>query len=53
MQNFFYWLSLFFWLGQTNAENKKAYKLFKKIAKNEGFYQQKAEAILNKIKYSE
>jgi hypothetical protein len=37
---------------QTN-ENKKAYKQFKKIAKNEGFYQQKAQAILNKIKYSE
>jgi hypothetical protein len=37
---------------QTN-ENKKAYKQFKKIAKNEGFYQQKAQAILRKIKYSE
>ena len=37
---------------QTN-ENKKAYKQFKKIAKNEGFYQQKAQAILNKIKVSE
>jgi len=37
---------------QTN-ENKKAYKQFKKIAKNEGFYQQKAQSILNKIKYSE
>ena len=37
---------------QTN-ENKKAYKQFKKIAKNEGFYQQKAKSILNKIKYSE
>jgi hypothetical protein len=34
---------------QTN-ENKKAYKQFKKIAKNEGFYQQKAQSILNKIK---
>jgi tetratricopeptide (TPR) repeat protein len=37
---------------QTN-ENKKAYQQFKKIAKNEGYYQQKAEAILNKIKVSE
>lgn len=37
---------------QTN-ENKKAYKQFKKIAKNEGFYQLKAQSILNKIKYSE
>ena len=37
---------------QTN-ENKKAYKQFKKIAKNEGFYQQKAQSILCKIKYSE
>jgi len=37
---------------QTN-EDKKAYKQFKKIAKNEGFYQQKAQAILRKIKYSE
>jgi len=37
---------------QTN-ENKKAYQQFKKIAKNEGFYQQKAQAILNKIKVSE
>ena len=37
---------------QTN-ENKKAYKQFKKLAKNEGFYQQKAQAILNKMKYSE
>lgn len=37
---------------QTN-ENKKAYKQFKKIAKKEGFYQQKAKAILRKIKYSE
>jgi len=36
---------------QTN-ENKKAYKQFKKIAKNEGFYQQKAQSILNKIKDS-
>jgi len=37
---------------QTN-ENKKAYQQFKKIAKNEGFNQQKAQAILNKMKYSE
>ena len=37
---------------QTN-ENKKAYQQFKKIAKNEGFYQQKAKSILNKIKGSE
>jgi len=37
---------------QTN-ENKKAYQQFKKIAKNEGYYQQKAQAILNKIKVSE
>jgi hypothetical protein len=37
---------------QTN-ENKKAYQQFKKIAKKEGFYQQKAQAILNKIKVSE
>ena len=37
---------------QTN-ENKKAYKQFKKIAKNEGFYQQKAQSILGKIKYYE
>ncbi|MDP2335843.1 MAG: hypothetical protein Q8N05_05250, partial [Bacteroidota bacterium] len=36
---------------QTN-ENKKAYQQFKKIAKNEGFYQQKAQAILRKMKYS-
>jgi len=37
---------------QTN-ENKKAYQQFKKIAKNEGFYQQKALTILSKIKHSE
>lgn len=37
---------------QTN-ENKKAYNQFMKIAKNEGFYQLKAQAILRKIKYSE
>ena len=36
---------------QTN-ENKKAYKQFKKIAKNEGFYQLKAQAILTKMKNS-
>jgi hypothetical protein len=35
------------------SENKKAYKQFKKIAKNEGFYQLKAQAILNKMKYSD
>jgi len=37
---------------QTN-ENRKAYKQFKRIAKKEGFYQQKAKAILRKIKYAE
>ncbi len=37
---------------QTN-ENKKAYRQFKKIAKNDGYYQQKAQAILRKTKYSE
>ena len=37
---------------QTN-ENRKAYRQFKKIAEKEGFYQQKAQSILNKIKYSE
>lgn len=37
---------------QTN-EDKKAYKQFKKIAKEDGFYQLKAEAILRKMKYSE
>jgi tetratricopeptide (TPR) repeat protein len=37
---------------QTN-ENKKAYKQFKKIAEKEGFYQQKAKAILRKSKHSE
>ena len=37
---------------QTN-ENKKAFKQFKNIAKNAGFYQQKAQAILRKMKYSE
>jgi len=37
---------------QTN-ENKKAYQQFKKIAKNEGFYQKKALTILSKIKHSE
>jgi hypothetical protein len=34
---------------QTN-ENKKAYKQFKKIAETQGFYQQKAKAILRKMK---
>jgi tetratricopeptide (TPR) repeat protein len=37
---------------QTN-ENKKAYKIFRKIATNEGFYQQKADAILQKIEDTE
>ena len=37
---------------QTN-EDKKAFKQFKKIAQGEGFYQQKAEAILRKMKYTE
>jgi tetratricopeptide (TPR) repeat protein len=36
---------------QTN-EDKKAYRQFKKIANNEGFYQQKAQAILRKMKNS-
>jgi hypothetical protein len=34
---------------QTN-ENKKAYKQFTKIAGNDGFYQQKAQSILHKLK---
>lgn len=33
-------------------ENRKAYKLFKKIANNRGFYQQQAQAILIKMKNS-
>ena len=37
---------------QTN-EDKKAYKQFKKIAKNDGFYQAKAQSILRKLKYSD
>jgi tetratricopeptide (TPR) repeat protein len=37
---------------QTN-ENKKAFTQFKKIAKKEGYYQLKAQAILRKIKVSE
>jgi hypothetical protein len=37
---------------QSN-ENKKAYKIFRKIATNEGFYQQKADAILQKIEDTE
>jgi hypothetical protein len=37
---------------QTN-EDKKAFNQFKEIAKKEGFYQQKAQAILRKMKYSE
>lgn len=35
------------------GENKKAYAQLKGIAKNDGFYQLKAQAILKKIKYSE
>lgn len=35
------------------SEDKKAYKQFKKIANNEGFYQQKSQAILRKMKYLE
>jgi len=34
---------------QTN-ETKKAYKHFKKIAENQGFYQDKAQAIIRKMK---
>ncbi|MBL7969490.1 MAG: tetratricopeptide repeat protein [Prolixibacteraceae bacterium] len=34
---------------QTN-ETKKAYKQFKKIAENQGFYQEKAQAIIRKMK---
>jgi hypothetical protein len=37
---------------QTN-EDKKAFNQFIEIAKNNGFYQQKAQAILRKMKYSE
>jgi hypothetical protein len=37
---------------QTN-DDKKAYKQFKKIAQNEGFYKQKAQAILRKMKSSQ
>jgi hypothetical protein len=36
---------------QTN-ENKKAYKQFKKIAKSQGFYGQRAQAILGKMENS-
>jgi len=39
-------------LLQTN-EDKKAFRIFKKIAKNEGFYQQKALEILKNLKYTE
>jgi hypothetical protein len=35
------------------SDDKKAYNQFKKIAKNEGFYQLKAQAILRKMKVSE
>jgi len=34
-------------------ENKKAYKQFKKITENQGFYTQNAQAILRKMNYSE
>jgi hypothetical protein len=37
---------------QTN-EDKKAFNQFSEIAKNSGFYKQKAQAILRKMKYSE
>ena len=37
---------------QTN-EDKKAFNQFKEIAKKEGFYQQKAQAILRKMKVSQ
>jgi len=37
---------------QTNEE-EKAYNQFKEIAKNEGFYQLKAQAILRKMKVSQ
>jgi hypothetical protein len=37
---------------QTN-ENKKAYKQFRNIAENKGFYQAKAQAILKKMEYAE
>lgn len=39
-------------LLQTN-DNKKAYKQFKKIAASNGFYKQKAQEILKKIKYTD
>lgn len=39
-------------LLQTN-ENKKAYRQFKKIAESKGFYQQKANDIMKKIKFSD
>jgi hypothetical protein len=35
------------------SDDKKAYNQFKKIAKNEGFYQLKAQAILRKMKVSD
>ena len=37
---------------QTN-ENSKTYKQFKEIAEKQGFYQEKASAILRKLDYSE
>jgi len=33
VQEFYYWLSLFAWLGQTHAENKKAYQIIKCVEK--------------------
>lgn len=36
-----------------NNENKKAFKQFKNIADNQGFYQIKAQAILHKMKQTE
>jgi hypothetical protein len=35
------------------SDDKKAYSQFKKIAENKGFYQQKAQAILRKMKVSQ
>lgn len=45
------WYTGLCYLQTENRE--KAYKQFKKIAQSGGFYQQKAEAILKKIKYLE
>ncbi len=33
MQIFYYWLSLFYWQGQTHAENKKANQIIKCVEK--------------------